>query len=357
LRPIRRTTALALVVVLCAALLAACTPKSASNPQTTATESAPAKVTPAKIRLGNLPTEDILPLWVAEQKGIFKQLGLEVQIVPFQSAQERDAAFTAGGIDGFMGDLIAVGELNSASFPTRVASICLGATPAEGRFGIASAPDSGIRDIKELENVRVGTSSGTIQEYVLDGLMAEAGVATDAVKKEEVKKVPVRYELLMNNELKAAALPEPFLSLAEKKGAHLVADDTKGKNLSQTVLAFSQTFLAKPEGAEAVRLLLEAWNQGAAAVNADPNSYRELLVKQARLPKDVASSYRINQYPKAQLPARQDVEAVLAWCVGKNLVSPRVTYQDMIYEPGQQLGGGQGETAPLEPTATTAPAQ
>jgi hypothetical protein len=38
---------------------------------------------------------------------------------------------------------------------------------------------------------------------------------------------------------KRQALPEPFLSLAEEEGARLLADDTSGDNLSQTVLVLS----------------------------------------------------------------------------------------------------------------------
>ena len=34
-------------------------------------------VAPAKIRIGTLPTEDALPLWVAEQDGLFEKAGLD----------------------------------------------------------------------------------------------------------------------------------------------------------------------------------------------------------------------------------------------------------------------------------------
>jgi NitT/TauT family transport system substrate-binding protein len=187
---------------------------------------------PARVRIGTLTTEDALPLWVAERDGLFKKAGLQVEIVTFQSAQERDAALTADAIDGFMGDIIAASALRAGGVPVRITTIMLGATPAEGRFGIVAAPGSSITTLEQLAGVPVATSSGTIQEYVLDGLMGQAGIPLDQVQKEEVKKVPVRFELLMSGKLKAAALPEPLLSLAVKQGAVLVADDTVGANLS-----------------------------------------------------------------------------------------------------------------------------
>lgn len=352
----RRVPAFAMAALLAGSLLlAGCANTSAPTSGTTST--------PAVIRLGNLPTEDILPLWAAQQKGLFEQAGIKVEIVPFQSAQERDAAYTAGAIDGFMGDMIAVGTLNNGGFPTKVVTICLGATPAEGRFGVVAAPGSRIlpsayrlgvstrvgegeiESMKLLANVPVGTSLNTIQEYVLDGLFQEAGVPVSAVKTVTVPKVPVRFELLMANKLQAAALPEPFLSLAIKQGAPLVAADTTGTNLSQTVLAFSTKYLDSPAGGAAVGELLGVWDQGAALVNANRDSFRQLLVDKARLPQPIATSYEVNTYPKAQLPAQADVNPVLAWMQGKKLLTKPLTHADIMW----QAGGA----APSSSTSTT----
>jgi NitT/TauT family transport system substrate-binding protein len=329
---ISRTMATLVAALLVTGLLAGCSMTAAPLDKTAETTATPQAVAPAVIRLGNLPTEDLLPVWVAEKQGLFKAAGVTVQIVPFQSAQERDAAFTAGAIDGFMGDIIAAAELNRADFKVGIVSVCLGSTPAEGRFGIVSMPGSSIRSLKDLSDIPVGTSSGTIQEYVLDGLMKEAGVPDDQVKKEEIKKVPARFELLMNDGVKAAALPEPFLSLSVKQGAHFLADDTKGANLSQTVLVFSRGFLERPEGADAVNRLLGAWDKGAEAINANPGSFRSLLVEKAKLPKPLEATYPVNTYPSHQLPKEEDVSAVLTWMQGKKLITDIPAYSDLTWE-------------------------
>lgn len=306
-------------------LLSACTAPSGSSGGQGGAEK------PAPIRIGVLPTEDSLPLWVAEQDGAFKQAGLDVTLENFQSAQERDAALAAGGIDAFMGDIIAAAQLTAGGQPVKIATIMLGATPQQGRFGIVSAPGSGISTVKQLANVPIGTSSATIQEYVLDGLMTQGGVPADQIKKEEVKKVPVRFELLMAGKLKAAALPEPFLSLAVKQGATLVADDTKGQNLSQTVLAVSDKYLQEPAGDKTVTELLNVWDAAVAKINANPSAYRGLLVEKARLPQPLAADYPVNQYPKAQLPTQAEVDAVLAWMKQKGYLKADVTYDNLVW--------------------------
>jgi NitT/TauT family transport system substrate-binding protein len=323
----RTTRALCLVAAI--ALLA--TALSAAGCQSKAAPTAGAEK-PAPVKIGTLPTEDSLPLWVAEKQGYFATQGLQsVEIVSFQSAQERDAAFASGAIDAFMGDIIAAANLEAGGKPNTIATIMLGADQSQGRFGIVAAPKSGVTSLTSLANVPVGTSSATIQEYVLDGLMSEAGVPTSSVKVEEVKKVPVRFELLMAGKLKAAALPEPFLTLAEQGGAPLVASDTSATaNLSQTVLVFSDAYLAKPGGAAAADAVLKAWDLAVNDINKDKAAYLPLLVEKAKLPASLASTYQVNTYPTHQVPTKEQVDAVLTWMKAKGYLKGNVTYENLV---------------------------
>ena len=283
------------------------------------------------VRIGTLPTEDALPLWVAEAEGIFADLGLdEVEIITFQAAQERDAAFASGAIDAYMGDIIAAALMEAGGTPVTISTIMLGATPDEGRFGIVAAPESGYNDMAALSGVGVGTSTGTIQEYVVDGLMAAADIPAEEVVKEEVNKVPVRFDLLMNGQIAAAALPEPLLSLAVFQGATLLADDLEGENISQTVLVFSDDYLVDVGGIETLDAVLQAWDAGVAIINEDPDAWRDTLVEQARLPEPIKDTYRVNVYPLHQAPAQAEVDAVLAWMGDKGILSETVTYENLV---------------------------
>jgi NitT/TauT family transport system substrate-binding protein len=326
-----------LALVLAALLLVAVGVSGCGEPA--ASETAPTSTTATRggiaLRIGTLPTEDSLPLWVAQQKDYFQVNSIpKVDIVEFQSAQERDAAFASGAIDAYMGDIIAAANLAAAGKKGVIQTVMLGADKTQGRFGIAVAPDSKITTASELANVPVGTSSATIQEYVLDRLLNESKVPTASIKVEEVKKVPVRYQLLMAGKLKAAALPEPFLTLAALGGAKIVADDTKsGSNLSQTVLVLSSDYMGKTGGASSAAGLGLAWDAAVADINANPAAYRQLLVDKAKLPQPLAATYKVNTYPTYAVPAPADVQPVLDWMKAKGYLKADVTYTDLTGKP------------------------
>jgi len=285
----------------------------------------------APVVIGTLPTEDALPLWVAEDEGLFEAAGIDsVEIVTFQSAMERDTAFAAGEIDAFMGDIIAAAQLESSGMPVTIATIMLGATPKDGRFGIVTGPESEYTDLAGLADVPVGTSSNTIQEYVLDGLMRAAEVPADSVVKEEVDKVPVRFDLVMQGQLAAAALPEPLLSLAEFQGGTILANDTEGENLSQTVLVFSDEYLAATGGIETMATMLDVWDEAIVVVNADPDAWRDTLVEKARLPEPIKTTYEISVYAEHQVPTTERIDAVLAWMEDNELLMEPVTFEDLV---------------------------
>jgi len=329
-RMFTRVLALLLVALLGASLLVGCGAKTEAP--STSPAASPTTDKPVAIKIGTLATEDSLPLWVAEKMGYFATEGIpKVEIVEFQSAQERDAAFASGAIDAFMGDIIAAANLEGSGKKVTIGTVMLGADQSQGRFGVVVPPKSTVTDLKALAGVPVGTSSATIQEYVLDGLMKEAGVADDQVKVEEVKKVPVRFELLMAGKLKAAALPEPFLSLAEAGGAKTVGDDTKATaNLSQTVLVFSDDYLAKTGGNATKVAVLKAWDIAANDINKTPDNYRTLLIEKARLPQPLATSYKVQTYPQAAPPKQADVDAILAWMTAKGYLKGDVVYDDIV---------------------------
>ncbi len=334
----RRTQALCSVVLsvilTLSFLLTGCGGGTASGQDADQGSQSGSEATPQSSRsfvIGTMVTEDILPMWVAEAEGIFAEYGIDASVQTFQSAQELSTAIVAGSVDIAMTDIMVSATLTAAGTPVIMEWITLGATPQQGRFGIMASPESGIKTLKDLAGVPIGVGSCTVPEYVMDKLLEGAGVSGADIVGEEIKKVPVRYEMMTSNQVAAAALPGSLLALGEATGMVLIADDSTGRNLSQSVMIVRQDFAATGEGISTVETLAACWDEAVKRINANPESYRSLLVEKAQLPDPVKEHYPISEYPLVQKPTEAMVNPILDWMLEKGYLSSKLIYD---YETG-----------------------
>lgn len=278
------------------------------------------------IVIGTLPTEDILPMWVAESEGLFDAAGLSVQITEFQSATELIAGVSSGDVSFAMTDPMVAASMYASGTDLALEWVTLGTTPQQGRFGIMVSPDSTVTSLSELADVPIGVGTNTVLEYVMDVLMERAGVPDSQIKVQELQKLPVRYQAMMSGQVAAAALPGSLLALGEASGARTIADDTTGDNISQSVMIARTDFLGKTGAGDALSALEGVWNQAATEINDDPEKYRSLLVQKANLAESVAQTYPISQYPQVERPTNDMVEPVLEWMADKGYLTVGLTY-------------------------------
>ena len=280
------------------------------------------------IHIGTLATEDILPFWVAAEDGLFAKEGLDVDIVQFQSATELISGVSSGEVDLAMTDIMVTASMVASGTDVQMQWVTLGTDASQGRFGIMAGPDSKVEKLTDLAGVPIGVGSNTILEYVMDKLMEAAGVPADQIVVEELQKLPVRYQTMVEGNVAAAALPGTLLALGEADGCKLIADDSKGENLSQSVMIAQGALLASDDGKQKVELLKSVWDTAAKMVNANPESFRDVLVANANLPEKIADTYPISTYPTVQLPTAAMVDPVLAWMEQKSYLAKPLAYDE-----------------------------
>ena len=286
----------------------------------------------SKVKVGTLATEDLLPLWAAQSDGLFAGRNLDVEIVTFQSAIELTAGVASGEVDLAMTDIMVTAGMFASGTAVQMEWVTLGATADQGRFGIMVGPNSAVKSLTELANVKIGVGTNTILEYVMDRLMEQAGVPADQVVIEELPKLPVRYQMMTTGEVPAAALPGTLLALGEANGCRLVADDTTGDNISQSVMVSRSAFVSNDANRKKVEALKAVWNDAVAKVNANPEAYRSVLIENVNLSDQIANTYPISRYPEAALPTSAMVNPVLLWMEGKGYLSKPLTYNESTGE-------------------------
>lgn len=299
---------------------------SAASSATSASQDAQAGGDKPLIVVGTMATEDILPLWVAREQGWFDTFDINVEIVQFQSATELIAGVGSGEVDLAMTDIMVAASMFASGIDVQMEWVTLGTEPQQGRFGILVGPDSDVQDLTQLAGVPIAVGTNTILEYVMDQLMENAGVPSDQIVVEEIQKLPVRYQALMSGEVAAAALPASLLALGEANGCRVVADDTQGENLSQSVMIARSAYVDDPAGAEAVDTLKSVWNEAVTGINEDGEAFRAVLVENANLSEQVAETYPVSDYPICQLPTDAMVDPVLDWMQQKGYLNEPLGY-------------------------------
>src|SRR5512134_4180564 len=95
------------------------------------------------LKIAVLPIIDTLPMYVAQQEGLFAKHGVNVEFVPVASAPERDQLLAAGGADGTINETLAVMLFNKEKVQMQVLRYALRPTENNGHFFILASAQSG----------------------------------------------------------------------------------------------------------------------------------------------------------------------------------------------------------------------
>ncbi len=278
--------------------------------------------------LALLPIPSVLPIFVAEENGYFKELGLTIETLPVGSALERDQLMQAGRIDGMINEISGAAIFNRDKIQVKIVGIARSPIGTAPIFRILSAPESGISDIRDLAGIPIGISKNTVIEYITSRLMAAGGVESDRIAYKFIPILPERLQLLLSGQIKAATLPDPLGASAIQAGATEVVNDTALAGVSASVISFSAVALTNKS--KAVKRFMVAWDRAVADLNADPEQYKGLMLERIRVPKNVHNSFVIPPYPRKIVPSRQQWDDVMVWMQEKKLLSTPLAYEDSV---------------------------
>jgi len=291
-----------------------------------ATEASPGEM--VTLRMALLPILDNLPMYVAQQEGLFEKNNVKVEFIPVGSAAERDQIIVAGQADGMINETISTLLYNKDQPQVQIVGLARSATPSASQYSILASANSGIKTPQDLRDVEIGISEGTIIEYITDRLLEAEGLTVGDYKTIAVPKIADRMALLSSGELKAATLPDPLSSLAIQQGAVVAVDDSKHPEYGYSTYAFLLPVVEQHP--EAIRGFLAAIEEAAQKINADPTKWDSLLAEQKLVPAPLIGSYKMPPFPAASVPSQAQWDDALAWAKEKGLVTKDVSYADSV---------------------------
>ena len=290
--------------------------------------SACAPQTAGSLKIAVLPIIDTLPMYVAQQEGLFAKHGVNVEFIPVASAPERDQLLAAGGADGTINETLAVMLFNKENVQMQVVRYALRPTAGNGHFFILASARSGISSVDGLKGVEIGVSQGTVIEYVTERLLQADGFTADEIKTIAVPKIPDRMALLASGELPAGVMPDPLASLVVSQGGVIVMDDSSHPEYGFSVISFRKNVIdANPE---AVRGFLAAIEEATELLNADPAKYKNVLSEQKLVPPPLMESFRVPVFTGVGVTTAEEWTDALSWLKEKGILTTDVSYEDSV---------------------------
>jgi ABC-type nitrate/sulfonate/bicarbonate transport system substrate-binding protein len=206
-----------------AARSAAASPAGAAAAPAPAGGSAPGAAAPAageRLRVAWVsPSGGYLPLWAAQDAGLFRQRGLDAELT-FTSGAQAVQALVAGEVDVAYTDGSAVVRAGLAGGDT----VILGATTNTFPFRLVTNP--AVRRLEDLRGRRLGiTRAGTTTDFAARYLLRQAGLVPDTdVALIQAGGTPEMLEAMLAGAVDAGIMSEPFGLLAIKAGYPALLD-------------------------------------------------------------------------------------------------------------------------------------
>ncbi len=300
-----------------------------------------AKLETTKVKIANLPITDGLPLYLALEKGYFKDEGLDVELVKFEAPNQLIDAIMAGQVDftspsGAMGITGVADFKNPGKVKIYVAAGDDEKTPTDSIF---VKSDSSITSIQGLKGKKLGTLPGiqwrTISTYILakNNLVANKDVTL-------VELAPsLQVTALASGEIDALLALEPMSTTLKAKGI--------GKEILHAAAA---TTIANPffPGAGAVRLdfakqnpnttekILKVFARAIKEIRENPDQARQYLKGYTPLDDSLIAQASIHQFRMYNEITESDIASIQKFydifSTGK-VVDGQMDFKHLLYSP------------------------
>lgn len=286
MKQIRATIPGIIILLLSVCLLFSCSRK---NEKETSTE----KI--EKLTIGLMPAVDTAPIFLAKDKGYFNDENLELEIILFTSAQDRQSALQTGKIDGAMTDLVAVAVNIAGGFPIKATML------TDGMFPILLQPGASGKD-----TVKIGLMEISVSNFLIDNWLAP----DYEIEKVFINSIPARLEAVVSGQLDMGLFPEPIASVGVLQGLEKkIYPPVSG--FCPDVMAFTETGLKKKV---ALKAFHTAYNRAAADIRADEIEARDSIMKNIpNLKPGLKDLFELPIYHEARLPDEAFLMDIIKW--------------------------------------------
>lgn len=319
----RRLTSIAVLAASVAIVAAACSsggstaapatelPSAAATEASSAAASGEAAASAAActpeagtFRMGTEPWLGYGPWWVAEDKGLFAQNGLDVKVSTFTTDDEINAALVAGQIDGANVATHTAMRLAQAGTPLTIVLVLDQSNTADAV--LAAAP---IGSIADLKGKKVAYEEGTTSDILLRYALSQNGMTIDDIVKVPTPAADAGTTAIAKR-VDAAVTYEPYLTaaLGQDPAFKLIYTAAQKPGLISDVFVVRNDALGKVPCQ--IETLIKTWNDAVGYYNSNGDDAKAIISKAVgATPEDLKTAFDgVDIYDVAQAKALLDGE-------------------------------------------------
>ena len=212
------------------------------------------------------------PLFLAKEKGFFKDEKVEVELVNMEDPKEGFFAMAAGRLEGVVStiDTMVLYLKTGKEF-----QYVLALDDSAGGDGIVARKE--ITSVKDLKGKKVAFGEGSVSQFFLNVLLKEAGLAQKDVDAVNMTAGDAGAAFVAGK-VDAAVTWEPWLTRGKAAPhGHLLIDSSKTPGLITDVIIFRRDVIEK-RGKE-IQGMVNAWNKAVAYWEKNPKESNEIMAK------------------------------------------------------------------------------
>jgi NitT/TauT family transport system substrate-binding protein len=196
------------------------------------------------------------PIWVAQEEGLFKKHGLDIELIHIASTSKAIQSMVSGEIQFTTAD--ALNSIQAVAAGADVVMICEGVN----RFVFSLMARSDLKRIADLKGKKIGiTRLGSSTHTAVLYVVTKAGLGANDYTLLQLGEVPNILTTLLAAQIDAGALSPPTNSRAKKTGLReLVNLGVDGPEYPSTVIASTRAYVKA--NADNTRRMVRALGEG-----------------------------------------------------------------------------------------------
>jgi NitT/TauT family transport system substrate-binding protein len=212
------------------------------------------------------------PLFIAKEKGYFKEEKVDVDLVNIEDPKEGFAALAAGRLHGVVStvDTMVLYLKTGKEY-----QYVLALDDSAGGDGIVARKE--IKSIKDLKGKKVAVNEGSVSQFFLNVLLRQNGMSQKDLDVVNMKQGDAGAAFVAEK-VDAAVTWEPWLTKSKNAPhGHILVDSSKTPGLITDVAIFPRDVIAK-RGKE-IQGMVNAWNKAVAYYEKNDKESLEIMSK------------------------------------------------------------------------------